>query len=89
MILYEGNVLEVGVASWVLYYITHIVKIYDRAVIIYILLILYKSSLHQDYHLPHHDQNFYIPNYPYFPINIYIIIIWKIKDNNECSLYFK
>jgi hypothetical protein len=38
MILYEGNALEVGVASRVLCYVARIVRMYDGAVIIYILL---------------------------------------------------
>jgi hypothetical protein len=38
MILYEGNALEVGVTSCLLCYVARVVRMYDGAVIIYILL---------------------------------------------------
>jgi hypothetical protein len=57
MILYEGIALEVGITSCVLCYVARIVRIDDRAVIIYILRTPHYPSPHQDYPPPQRDQN--------------------------------
>jgi hypothetical protein len=71
MILYEGNALEVGVTSRLLCYVAQIVRMYDRAVIIYIQRTLHYPSRHQDYRIPQRDQNYHPPSYPWF-LTIYL-----------------
>jgi hypothetical protein len=74
MILYEGNALEVGVTSRLLCCVARIVRLYDRAVIIYILRTPHYPSPHQDYRIPQGDQNYHPPTYPCFLTIFYLAL---------------